>query len=270
MPEHTSFISYLLSLFPNLGHNAGALGKMVMSGEPVSEHHIEPFVTSLLVVLVVLALAGLARGQLAQTDKAVVPEARLTVRTVIEVFVGFFYNIARDVMGAKRAKQYFPLVGTCALFIFFSNVLGLIPGMSPPTSSLNITAGCAILVFILFNYYGLKENGINYVKHLFGPWLGPIGIPLNLLIFLIEVISYIVRPITLAVRLMINMAVDHLIGGIFLGLFALLLPIPTILLGILVVSVQTMVFCLLTCVYIGLATEHEDHGEGGHGHAAAH
>ena len=131
MPEHTSFISYFLSLFPGLSHNAGALGKMVMSGEPVSEHHIEPFVTSLLVVALVLVLAGLARGQLTQTDKAVVPEARLTVRTIIEVFVGFFYGIARDVMGAKRAKQYFPLVGTCALFIFFSNVLGLIPGMSP-------------------------------------------------------------------------------------------------------------------------------------------
>lgn len=266
MPEHTSFISYLLSLFPGLSHNASALGKMVISGEPVSAHHVEPFVTSLLVALIVLALAAVARARLTQTDKAVVPEARLTVPTVVEVFVGFFYNLARDVMGAKRAKRFFPIVGTSALFIFFSNLLGLIPGMSPPTSSLNITAGCAILVFVLFNYYGLRENGVGYIKHLFGPWLGPIGIPLNILIFGIEVISYIVRPITLAVRLMINMAVDHLIGSIFLGLFALLLPIPTILLGILVVSVQTMVFCLLACVYIGLATEHEEHGEGAHAH----
>lgn len=262
MPEHTSFISYLLSLFPGLSHNAEAFGKMVMSGQPVSEHHIEPLFTSILVMLLVVGLAAMARGQLVQADKAVVPEARLTVRTFIEVFIGFFYNLARDVMGAKRAKQFFPLIGTCGLFIFFSNVLGLIPGMSPPTSSLSITMGCGILVFLLFNYYGLRENGVGYIKHLFGPWLGPIGIPLNILIFLIEIVSLCVRPITLAVRLMINMAVDHLIGSIFIGLFALFLPIPTLLLGILVVSVQTMVFCLLACVYIGLATEHEDHGEG--------
>jgi len=265
MPEHTSFISYLLALFPGLSHNAEALGKMVMSGQPVSEHHVEPFVTAVLVVGVILALAAMVRGQLLQADKAVMPEARLTLRTVIEVFVGFFYSIARDVMGPKRAKQYFPLIGTCALFIFCSNALGLIPGMSPPTSSLNITLGCGILVTVLFNYYGLRENGFGYIKHLFGPNLGPVGVPINILIFIIESLSmFVIRPVTLGVRLMINMAVDHLIGSIFLGLIALFLPIPAIFLGILVVSVQTMVFCLLACVYIGIATEHEAHGEGGH------
>lgn len=265
MPEHTSFISYLLTLFPGLNHNAEALGKMVMSGQPVSEHHIEPFVTSLLVVGLILLLSVLARGQLLNTKKAVIPEAKLTLRTFLEVFVGFFYNIARDIMGPKRAKQFFPVIGASGLFIFFSNALGLIPGMNPPTSSLNITLGCGILVAILYNYYGLRENGLGYIKHLFGPSLGPAGIPINILIFLIESLTMLViRPVTLAVRLMINMAVDHLIASIFLGLFALFLPIPAIFLGILVVSVQTMVFCLLACVYIGMATEHEDHGEAAH------
>ena len=268
MPEHTSFISYFLTLFPGLGHNAHVLGDMVMSKQPVSEHHVEPFFTAVLVVLAVLGMAAAARGQLLAVDKSVLPEAKLSLRTFLEVFVGFFYNLARDVMGPRRAKQFFPLIGTSALFIFFSNVLGLIPGMSPPTSSLNVTLGCSILVFLLFNYYGLRENGIGYIKHLFGPWLGPIGIPLNLLIFCIEIVSLCVRPITLAVRLMINMAVDHLIGSIFIGLVALFLPVPTIFLGILVVSVQTMVFSLLACVYIGLATEHEEHHlPDRHGHA---
>jgi len=68
-----------------------------------------------------------------------------------------------------------------------------------------------------------------------------------------------VRPITLAVRLMINMAVDHLIAGIFIGLVALFLPIPAMILGVIVIVVQTIVFTLLTSVYIGLATEHEEH-----------
>lgn len=259
MPEHTTFLTYLLSMFPGLSHNAHALGTMVMSGHPVEDHHVEPFVMSLLIALFVLGLAGAARSRLAKVDDALVPEGQLTLRTFIEVFVGFFYGVAKDVMGAKRAKQFFPIIGTCALFIFFSNVLGLIPGMSPPTSSLSITAGCAILVFLMFNYYGIRENGVGYLKHLFGPWLGPAYIPVNLLVFCIECVSLCVRPITLAVRLMINMAVDHLIGSIFIGLVAVLVPVPTMFLGLIVIVVQTLVFCLLASVYIGLATEHEEH-----------
>jgi len=70
----------------------------------------------------------------------------------------------------------------------------------------------------------------------------------------------IVRPITLAIRLMLNIAVDHLLVSIFMGLFAILLPLPIMMLGIIVICVQTLVFCLLTAIYIGLATEHaEEH-----------
>ncbi|MCC6645403.1 MAG: F0F1 ATP synthase subunit A [Polyangiaceae bacterium] len=258
MPEHTSFITYLLHLFPALGQNAHAFGSMLVSRHPVEAHHLEPSFTAALVALFVLGLAAFVRGQLRDPKQSAIPEETLTVRTFVEIFVGYFYDVAKDVMGPKKAKRYFPIVGACALFIFFSNILGLIPGMAPPTSSLSVTLGCALLVFLLFNYYGLKENGFGYVKHLFGPWLGPLGIPLNLGIFVIEVFSTCVRPISLAVRLMINMAVDHIVGSVFLGLFALLVPIPALVLGLLVVCVQTLVFCLLTAVYIGLATEHEE------------
>jgi F-type H+-transporting ATPase subunit a len=88
--------------------------------------------------------------------------------------------------------------------------------------------------------------------------MGPVWY-LAWLIFPVEVISLCVRPVTLAVRLMLNMAVDHLILGIFLGLFALVVPLPVMLLGCLVVLVQTLVFTLLTCIYIDLATAHEEH-----------
>jgi len=157
-------------------------------------------------------------------------------------------------MGARSAKRYFSLIGASALFIFFSNAIALLPGMNPPTASLDVTFGCAIFVFLAFNYYGLKENGWGYLAHLAGPkwYLAP-------LVFPIEVISTCVRPITLAVRLMINMAVDHLIGAIFLGMIAILVPIPLMFLGIIVILVQTLVFCLLSSIYIGLATEHAEH-----------
>ena len=92
------------------------------------------------------------------------------------------------------------------------------------------------------------------MKHLAGPvwYLAP-------LVFPIELISLFVRPITLALRLMLNMSVDHLILSIFMGFLTVLLPIPVIILGCIVVLVQTLVFTLLTCIYIGLATEHEEH-----------
>jgi F-type H+-transporting ATPase subunit a len=157
-------------------------------------------------------------------------------------------------MDADRAKKYFPVIATSACFVFFSNVMALFPGFPVATSHLSITLGCALVVFILFNIYGLATNGLGYIKHLAGPawYLAP-------LVFFIELISLCVRPVTLAVRLLLNMAVDHLILGIFLGLVAVLVPIPVMLLGCIVVVVQTLVFSLLTCVYIGLATEHEEH-----------
>jgi len=263
MPEHTSFFSYLIAMFPALGENMERLGHTAF-GKPVTVHSAEPVVASLFVVLTILTLAIVTKGRITNLDEAVIPDDKLSLRTFMEVFVGYFYDMMKDMMGARRAKRYFPLIGSLALFIFFSNVLGLIPGFLPPTSSLNITAGCAAVVFVAFNFYGLKENGFGYLKHLAGPvwWLAPLILP-------IEIISVCVRPLTLAIRLMMNMAVDHLLLSIIVSLVALLLPIPLLMLGTLVCLIQVLVFCLLTSVYISLATEHEEHDEA-HGHAAAH
>jgi F-type H+-transporting ATPase subunit a len=222
-----------------------------------------------------LLLVGLAlgvRGQLVDYEKSVIPEATLSLRTFFEVYVGYWYGTMKDMMGPKRAKRYFPLVGSLACFILFSNALGLIPGFVPPTSNWNVTLGCALVVFVMFNYYGFKENGLGYVKHLFGPYIGWWGIPIKLLLFVIEVVSTLIRPLTLSVRLMLNMAVDHLLVTLTLGMVALFLPIPVMILGTLVVVVQVIVFCLLTSIYIALATEHDEHEAEAksHGMGAAH
>jgi F-type H+-transporting ATPase subunit a len=157
-------------------------------------------------------------------------------------------------MDAKRAKKYFPLIGTSACFVFGANVLALLPGFPVATTSLSITLGSAFVVFILFNFWGLRENGFGYVKHLAGPawYLAP-------LVFPIELISMCVRPITLGLRLMLNMSVDHLLLTIAMGFLTVLVPLPILALECVVVLVQTLVFTLLTCIYIGLATEHEEH-----------
>jgi len=264
MPEHTTFFSYLIARF-GLGQNMHLFGKSLF-GQPVDAHGAEPLVASLFVMLLLVVLAFAARGKLVDYDKSVVPETKLTLRTFFEVYVGFGYGTMRDMMGPKRAKRYFWLIGSLACFILFSNALGLIPGFAPPTSNWNITMGCALVVFVMFNYYGLKENGFGYIKHLAGPYIGWWGIPINVLLFVIEIVSTLIRPLTLSIRLMLNMAVDHLLVSLTLGMVALFLPIPVMILGTLVVVVQVMVFCLLTSIYISLATEHEDHGEA-HGEA---
>jgi F-type H+-transporting ATPase subunit a len=260
MPEHTTFLSYLVHAMMN-GPERETFGPGMLTGSAPSWRAWEPPITALIVILVITLLGVRARSRYANLKQAVVPEDRLTLRTFFELFLGYFYEMARDVMGPKRAKKYFPIIAASSMFVFFSNIMGLIPGFAPPTSSLSITLGCALLVFLLFNFYGLQTNGVKYLKHMAGPWLGWIGLPLNILVFVIELISTCVRPITLAVRLMLNMAVDHLLGTIFIGMFAILLPVPVMFLGMIVILVQTLVFTLLSSIYIALATEHEEeHG----------
>jgi F-type H+-transporting ATPase subunit a len=255
MPEHTSWFTLLLAhMHETLDQNAQAFGESVIKHEAPSWRSFEPMAAAVFVTLLVLGIALRVRSRLQNPDDAIVPEDKLTLRTFMEAFLSYFYDLAKSVMDAERAKKYFPLIGTAAMFVFFSNVLALIPGFPVATSSLSITLGCAIVVFVCFNAYGLATNGFSYIAHLAGPaWY------LAWLVFPIEVISLTVRPITLAVRLMLNMSVDHLILGIFLSLVAALIPIPVMILGCLIILIQTLVFTLLTCIYIGLATEHEAH-----------
>ena len=261
MPEHSSWLTLILSHFrETLDHNADMLGESIVGKQSPTWHGFEPLAASLFITVLVLLIAARVRSRLNQTDEAIIPEDKLTLRTFMEAFLAYFYDLAKSVMDAERAKKYFPLIGTAAMFVFFANIMALIPGMPVATSNLNITLGSGLVVFVLFNAYGLMANGSHYIKHLAGPvwWLAPLLFPL-------EVLSLCIRPVTLAVRLMVNMAADHVMLGLFLGLAAVLLPIPVMLLGCLVVVVQTLVFTLLTCIYIALATEgDEEHAEHAH------
>jgi F-type H+-transporting ATPase subunit a len=255
MPEHASWFTLALAhMRDTLDHNTDLIGKSFIGKQDATWQSFEPLAASVAAMVVVIVLAAATRARLADPEKAVIPDDHLTLRTFMESFLGYFYDLAKGVMDAERAKKYFPLIGTSAIFVFFANALALIPGFPIATSHLNITFGCAAIVFVAFNAYGIAANGAGYIKHLMGPslWLAPLVLP-------IEIISLCVRPVTLGVRLMMNMAVDHLLVGTFMGLVALAIPIPVMLLECLVIIVQTLVFTLLTVIYIGLATEHEEH-----------
>jgi F-type H+-transporting ATPase subunit a len=206
-------------------------------------------------ILLVLTLIGLhVRSQLRDVKAAVVPEDELTLRTFMELLVGTTYKMMSDMMGAKAAKFFLPLIGTCALFILFSNASGLVPGFLPPTDNLNTTLAMALVIFFTTHIYGVKEHGLKYFKHFLGPiwWLAP-------LMVLIEIIGHLARPASLSIRLGANMTADHMVLAIFTTLVPFVVPLPMYALGLIVVTVQTLVFCLLSTVYISLAISHEEH-----------
>ena len=205
----------------------------------------------------VLFRAGLNR---LPVEKRIIPEDRLTARTLFELVVEVVLAMMRDIIGPK-ADTFLPLIGTLAIFIFVSNIMGLVPGFQPPTANLNTTLALAIPVFLATHVYGVKEHGIAYFKHFFGPIIKWYALPLMLIMLVIEIISHLARPLSLALRLLGNMTGDHMVIAVFMGLLAvpLIYPLPILVLGVVVCTVQTMVFCLLSMVYIGLAVAHEDH-----------
>src|SRR4051794_21549234 len=126
MPEHTSWLTLLFSyMHDTLEANAHAFGRTALKHEEPSWRSFEPIGAALLVALIVLFIASAVSSQLKKTDEAVIPEDRLTLRTFTEAFLSYFYDLAKSVMDAERAKKYFPLIATAAMFVFFANVLAL-------------------------------------------------------------------------------------------------------------------------------------------------
>lgn len=208
-------------------------------------------VTGLFVMGILLVLGVRAKAAMA-TEEAIIPDAGLTPRNVFELLVEGIGSLSEQVIG-HGSKVYVPTLCTFFIFILTSNLLGLVPGFIPPTSDFDITLALGICSFLIFNYYGLKVNGMDYIKHLMGPILA-----LAPLIFLLELIGVLVRPVSLALRLFGNMSGDHLVLDIFIDLTYLFVPVIFYMLGTLVSVIQAFVFTLLSMIYIGLSVAHDE------------
>lgn len=237
---------------------SGAFGKgFIDTNRDATVWHV---FLSVLVIGIVALLAVRARNHFAARA-----DGKLTVRTFFELVLDSLMGMMEGMMGRRNAERFLPLIGSLALFIFFSNALAMVPGMVPPTDNLNVTAALGLIVFVTTHVVGIKEQGVgHYIAHFFGPVIKWYALPLMILMFLIEIIGHLARPLSLSLRLMGNMFGDHAVLAIFLGIFPFFLPIPNMLLGTVVIIVQTMVFCILSIVYISLALPHEDEGAGAH------
>jgi|SRR5690625_2387587 len=233
---------------------AQSLGNDWLDGTPVQT--VLPVTLAILTTLVIMALILRTRASWSKSDDRAVPQAGVSVRNFMELILDTALNFGEMVLGSRKlALRFMPLIGGLGAYILFSNLMGLIPFSGTSSSSLNVTIGPAILVFLATHYVGIKENGIRHFEEFLGPkmggfwWLAPLFIPL-------EIVSHISRPVSLSLRLMGNMLGDHLLLSVFLGFGIIsILPIvvPFYFLGTLVCTVQTLVFCLLSLVYIKLA-----------------
>jgi len=218
----------------------------VFGQEVKDPYHLIPdyVVMSIIVVALLSILLGLLgrRLQLVPTKSQV----------ILESLVDFFESLIDDTMGTE-GRKYLPLVASVGLFILTANLIGLIPGFMSPTSKLNVTLGCALVVWLYYHWQGIKAQGLfGYLKHFTGgnPFLAPLLLP-------IEIISHFSRPISLSMRLFGNIFSEELLILIMLSIIPYLLPLPFMAIAIFTAVIQAYVFVLLTCIYLAGAVEEE-------------
>lgn len=166
----------------------------------------------------------------------------------------------------KDGGRFLPFFFTMFFFILFINFLGLVPGMSTGTSSVSVTAGLAIITFIMTQVYGIKHNGfLGYFKGLIPP-----GVPVFVLpvMVIIEFLGLLTKPFALAIRLFANMTAGHIVIYALIGLIFMLgyvvIPVSVAfslfiyVLEILVAVLQAYIFTMLSALFIGMAI-HQDH-----------
>lgn len=216
------------------------------------DHHSVPMYASVTAtaLIVVLSLAG--RLALGKGEAAIQPAGSLTMKGFWEAFTEFIDGIVDMVLG-HHGKHMIPVFGAIFFYIIFNNLLGLVPGMTSATANINAALAIGLFSFFVYNAVGFAHAGLAYLKHFVGPiwWMFWIMIP-------IEIISNAVRPLSLGMRLSVNMTADHAILGTFIDLTKVGVPVIFYGMGTFVSFVQAFVFTMLSMVYVMMATA-DDH-----------
>ena len=197
---------------------------------------------------------AIAKGGTAQF----VPDGTLTVRNVFELLTEGLDGLLTSILGKHDARTFFMLLAGLFTYILANNLMGILPGFLPPTDNVNTNFAMAVVVLLVFNGVGMMRQGVGpYFKHLLGPvwWLAP-------LLFIVEALGlFVVRPVSLSLRLTGNIFGDHMVFGIMSELtHGIVIPFIFLGLGIFVSFIQALVFTLLSSVYISVAATVEDHG----------
>lgn len=219
-----------------------------------------------------LALAWSFVASLVLMIISVLGTRRLSIKphgfqTSLEMVVSGLKSLVVGIMG-PRGNDFVPFIGSLFIYIALMNLMGLLPGFMAPTSNLNITAGLAIVVFIVVQYYGFREQGVRYLKHFIA------GVPpqfpyilLAPLVFAVHLLGELFRPVTLALRLFGNLMAEEMVVLILIGLVAgffakhwipIPIQLPNLALGLLVSLVQAAIFSMLATVYLSGVVNHAE------------
>jgi len=232
--------------------------KKIVTLGTIGGHEIAVTNSSVFMMAAVALIVGLT--YLATTSRSLVPGR---VQSLVELTYEFVANTVRSTAGTD-GMRFFPLVFSLFTFVLVLNLFGMIPGFFTVTSHIAVTGALAVLVILVVIVYGIYKNGLKFFKLFF-----PSGVPLFImpLITLIEVLSFLSRPLSLSVRLFANMLAGHItlkVFASFIGLLATSLGVAGWLVGILpfgmlialtalellVAFLQAYVFTILTCLYL--------------------
>lgn len=218
---------------------------------PGVEHNMLHVSTAAVTTGLVIGLALTGRLALGSGDKAVIPAGRFSIKGIFEVLTELIVGLADMVIG-EHGRKYVPIFATIFTYVWFNNLLGLVPGMTPATDNINTTLALGAFSFVMYNVFGFREHGFGYLKQFMGPliWIAP-------LMILIELISHVIRPLTLGLRLAGNITADHAVLSIFLDMFPYGLPAIFYGMGLFVATIQAFVFTLLSMIYVSLAISHD-------------
>lgn len=230
--------------------------------EPAAGQLVIPAHVVWSIALMIICIAGvlLLRGRLSVDRPS-------KGQQLLEIVVEQIRGLLDQVIG-PYGRRYVPVIGSFAVFILIGNLMAQVPGLGAPTESINVTGALGLTSFLYFIGSGFRQQGFRYLKHFTGGLSGVMLIAIGWLIFVVEIISNSVRPVTLSLRLFVNMYADEQIGHAFLyQLVAPIVPIFTIVLGIFVAFIQTFIFIMLSMVYLSETVPHEEHDSEDHGHA---
>src|SRR5450755_1985616 len=213
-----------------------------------------PFAMELLVALMLTIFFIAVRSRLSV-------ERPGGLQHTMEGIHGFVADMADEVVG-HHAQSYVPYLVTLGMFILGCNLIGLVPGLESPTGVPIVPLGCALLTWFYYHYQGVRQNGpIGYLKHFIGPQDKDMPLVMRLflpiLLFPIEVFSHTARIMSLTIRLFANMFAGAMVTLVFFSLVPLGIPVLFEGLHIGVSFIQTYIFVLLACVYLGEATGQE-------------
>lgn len=205
--------------------------------------------------MVIATICAISFLLFATRKKSLIPSR---IQVIAESFYNFIFSMVKSTIG-NEGDKFFPLVFSFFIFVLFCNLLGMTPYSFTATSQIIVTLSLATVAFLTITIFAIIRNGIFGFFHMFLPsgvpmWMAP-------LIFVIELLSFLIRPITLCVRLFANMVAGHVLLkviagfiislGLTFGVFPFLFSIIMTGFELFVACLQAYIFSILVCAYLG-------------------